>query len=182
MAIKSFDADGIHYISDKGHRGNIKSLKNLMAPFGSEERPFKEISKRAHSEEANKKRSETLKKKHAAKKEAKYVAEVTEEVCKRVLERKLTQTQLKNLDINEILTDEEKENISFRQAMNLKVALMTLYSNDLKDVVKGAEYMANYAGEKPAERTDISVMAESASGVELLTKALMEDDEAEDDE
>ena len=189
MAIKSFDADGIHYISDKGHRGNIKSLKNLMAPFGSEERPFKEISKRAHSEEANKKRSETLKKKHAAKKEAKYVAEVTEEVMKRISNKKLTKTQIQNLDINDWLTEEEKDNLTYRQALNARAAILGLIEPDTSKAIKAMEYVRDSAGEKPADKTDLSVMATKADSVEMLAEAILnfdinslDDDNSEEDE
>lgn len=183
MAIKCFDADGIHYISDKGHRGNVNSLKNLMAPFGSEERPFEEISKRAHSEEANRKRSETLKKKHAAKKEAKYVAEVTEEVMKRISDKKLTKTQIKNLDINDWLTEEEKDNLTYRQALNARAAILGLIEPDTSKAIKAMEYVRDSAGEKPADKTDLSIMASKAEGVSLVAAALAgDDDEDEEDE
>lgn len=182
MAIKCFDADGIHYISDKGHRGNVNSLKNLMAPFGSEERPFEEISKRAHSEEANRKRSETLKKKHAAKKEAKYVAEVTEGVMKRISNKKLTKTQIQNLDINDWLTEEEKDNLTYRQALNARAAILGLIEPDTSKAIKAMEYVRDSAGEKPADKTDISIMAEKSKESTLLIDALMnEEDEFEDE-
>lgn len=180
MAVKDYDAD--HYIDSKGKIRSKRSLQNLMPAFGSPERPIEENVKKAHSEEANRKRSETLKKTHAAKKEAKYVDEVTQEVCKRVLKRKLTKAQLKNINIDEWLTDEEKDNLTWRQATNVKIGAMTLLSNDIKEVIAGAEYMATYAGEKPADKTDISIMAENASGVELLTKALIEDDGEDNNE
>ncbi len=180
MSVKDYDAD--HYIDSKGKIRSKKSLQNLLPPFGSEQRPFSEITKRAHSEEANKKRSETLKKTHAAKREAKYVAEVTEHVMKRISSKKLTKKQIENLDINEWLTEEEKDTLTYRQALAARAAVLGLIEPDTAKAIKAMEFVRDSAGEKPAEKTDVSIMADKASGVDLLTKALLEDDDEDDDE
>ncbi len=180
MSVKDYDAD--HYIDSKGKIRSKKSLQNLLPPFGSEQRPFSEITKRAHSEEANKKRSETLKKTHAAKREAKYVAEVTEHVMKRISSKKLTKKQIENLDINEWLTEEEKDTLTYRQALAARAAVLGLIEPDTAKAIKAMEFVRDSAGEKPAEKTDVSIMAEKSKESTLLIDALMnEEDEFEDE-
>ena len=59
---------------------------------------------------------------------------------------------------------------------------MGLIEPDTAKAIKAMEFVRDSAGEKPAEKTDVSIMADKASGVDLLTKALLEDDDEDDDE
>lgn len=122
-----------------------------------------------HSAEANRKRSESLKKTHAKKKAIKDSAAVVKEL----LDQDFPVSLIDKVDIADFLPEDLKESITQRGLMYARIYYKTILEDDLAKAVKGAEFMRNSAGEQPVEKTDISVVAEAGKGVDLMIDAIM---------
>lgn len=153
---------------------NPNSLKNLQPPFVSGD---PRIAK-AHTKEANAKRVESLKKTLARKKEA----EETAEVVKVMLSSDFPKDAYGDIEAIKEYLPSDLDNVSKRTILWADVFASAIREKDTAKKVKAAEVLMNAAGEKPAEKTDLNVMAESAKGVNLLMNALLDDDDEDEDD